>query len=106
MPITAESLPIAFEVLRERLRQENFRLSVDDQLRLQQLLELAGPSVEPAQLKTLLCPIFAANSAQQSRFYEIFDQVFLGLAEAERKRPTPAGADLQKPAPAPPKTVA
>src|SRR2546428_4759883 len=82
MPAAPTFMPIAFEALRERLRQEGFRLGVDHQLRLQELLERIGPHAAPGDLKTLLCPIFAANPAQQKAFYEVFDQVFQGFTEA------------------------
>ena len=51
MPAAPTFMPIAFEALRERLRQEGFRLGVDHQLRLQELLERIGPHAAPGDLK-------------------------------------------------------
>jgi hypothetical protein len=101
MPASTAPLPFAYEVLYERLRQEGFRLGVDHQLRVQELLSLAAVDalhVGPADLKTLLCPVFATNRAQQEAFYRVFDEVHTRVealaktraaaqAPVERKRP-------------------
>jgi hypothetical protein len=82
MPV--ETQEVAFEALYLRLRQEGFRTGVDQQLRMQELLE--GLECGPADLKTVLCPIFATNPTQQAVFYRVFDEVFSSLAAA----PAPA----------------
>ena len=71
---------VAFEALYIRLRQEGFRSGVDQQLRLQELLDRVG--CEPQHLKTVLCPLFATNATQQSVFYRVFDEVFPTLGTA------------------------
>ena len=75
---------IAFGTLYLRLRQEGFHTGVDQQLRMQELLD--NLNCAPADLKTVLCPIFASNPTQQAVFYRVFDEVFSLLADA----PAPA----------------
>src|SRR6185295_16451146 len=85
-------LPFAYEVLYERLRQEGFRLGVDHQLRVQELLSLAAVDarhVGPADLKTVLCPVFATNRAQQEAFYRVFDEVHTRVEAVTPKPGTP-----------------
>jgi hypothetical protein len=43
---------------------------------LQQLLARLGGDCAPEDLKTLLCPIFATDKAQQEQFYRAFDTCF------------------------------
>lgn len=80
-----ESKGVAFEALYLRLRQEGFRTGVDQQLRMQELLERV--ECGPGDLKTVLCPIFATNPGQQAVFYRVFDEVFGSLGETP---PAPA----------------
>ena len=80
----ADRSRIAFEALYLRLRQEGFRTGVDEQLRLQELLDLAD-GCRPGDLKTLLCPIFATNPQQQEAFHRIFQELFPILEAAGRK---------------------
>jgi hypothetical protein len=103
MPAASKSPPVAFELLRQRLRQEGFPIGVDHQLALQELLDRIGPSATPANLKTLLCPIFAVNAAQQARFYEVFDEVF-PIFHAVAPAVKPAGPEAQLAPPPPPLT--
>lgn len=74
----AQTCEVAFEALYLRLRQEGFRTGVDQQLRMQELLDLIA--CEPQDLKTVLCPLFATNATQQAIFYRVFDEVFPLLA--------------------------
>ena len=76
---------VAFEALYLRLRQEGFRTGIDQQLRLQELLERMD--CRPQDLKTVLCPLFATNATQQAIFYRVFDEVFSPLTAAA---PAPA----------------
>jgi hypothetical protein len=62
------------------LRQEGFRTAVDQQLRMQELLDRI--ECEPKDLKTVLCPLFATNVTQQAVFYRVFDEVFPALGAA------------------------
>ena len=92
MPAANPSLPFAYEVLYERLRQEGFRLGVDHQLRVQELLSVRtmdAMHVGPANLKTLLCPLFATNRAQQETFYRVFDEVHADVAKLAPVKPGP-----------------
>jgi hypothetical protein len=91
-------LEVAFEVLYLRLRQEGFRTGVDQQLRMQELLDRM--ECRPQDLKIVLCPLFATNPAQQVIFYRVFDEVFPLLAfetpapaqEAAAQELNPAGS--------------
>ena len=60
----------------ESLRLHGFTIGVGHYLRLQKLLARVGPECGPHELKTLLCPIFATDEREQTRFYEQFDQFF------------------------------
>ncbi len=64
------------------LRRQGFVIGVDHHLRLQELLNKLGPGCKPADLKYLLCPIFAANEKQQQQFYRTFDLYFKPLETA------------------------
>ncbi|NIM18236.1 MAG: hypothetical protein GTO45_40055, partial [Candidatus Aminicenantes bacterium] len=58
------------------LRRQGFIIGVDHHLRLQALLNKLGPDCRPADLKYVLCPVFAANEKQQNQFYRAFDSYF------------------------------
>lgn len=60
----------------ESLRLHGFTIGVGHHLRLQKLLSRVGPECQPHELKTLLCPIFATDEREQTRFYEEFDEFF------------------------------
>src|SRR5262245_46348247 len=60
----------------ESLRSRGFTIGIGHQLRLQKLLSRIGPECKPYELKTLLCPIFATDEREQTRFYEEFDKYF------------------------------
>jgi hypothetical protein len=60
----------------ESLRARGFTIGIGHQLRLQKLLARIGPECKPHELKTLLCPIFATDEREQTRFYEEFEKYF------------------------------
>jgi len=80
---------LVFEELIAHLRGHGFTIGVDHYLRLQQLLSKLGDDCAPEDLKTLLCPIFATDKAQQEQFYNAFDACF----ELFRSSPTNAPKD-------------
>ncbi|HXG64025.1 MAG TPA: SUMF1/EgtB/PvdO family nonheme iron enzyme, partial [Blastocatellia bacterium] len=67
---------LAFGEFIEHLRRHGFTIGVDHYLRLQHLLDRVGGDCAPADLKTILCPIFATNNVQQEQFYHAFDSYF------------------------------
>ncbi|HEX8068535.1 MAG TPA: redoxin domain-containing protein [Pyrinomonadaceae bacterium] len=72
----AGSDQLLFGALVAHLRQRGFVVGVDQYLRLQVLLARVGGRCTPAQLKTLLCPLFATSARQQAQFYQAFDEHF------------------------------
>src|ERR1041384_849640 len=60
----------------ESLRARGFTIGIGHQLRLQKLLSRIGPECKPHELKTVLCPIFATDEREQTRFYEEFEKYF------------------------------
>src|ERR1041384_1832068 len=60
----------------ESLRAHGFIIGIGHQLRLQKLLSRIGPECRPHELKTILCPIFATDEREQTRFYEVFEKHF------------------------------
>src|SRR6185369_8437155 len=60
----------------ESLRARGFTIGIGHQLRLQKLLSRIGPECKPYELKTILCPIFATDEREQTRFYEEFERYF------------------------------
>src|ERR1051325_8598144 len=60
----------------ESLRARGFTIGIGHQLRLQKLLSRIGPNCRPDELKTILCPIFATDEREQTRFYEEFEKYF------------------------------
>ena len=60
----------------ESLRAQGFIIGIGHQLRLQKLLSRIGPECRPHELKTILCPIFATDEREQTRFYEVFEKHF------------------------------
>ena len=67
---------LVFAQFLTELRRQGFRIGVGHYLRLQELLNKAGPETTPKNIKTLLCPIFATNQAEQELFYRAFDNFF------------------------------
>src|SRR5438067_11855271 len=67
---------LIFGDLLELLRQHGFPVGLDHYLRLQALLDKIDGLCAPEELRTLLCPIFAASKSQQEQFYIIFDSYF------------------------------
>lgn len=65
------------------LQAQGFHLGVRKHLQVQELLKKLPPDIEPQALKTLLCPLFATNNQEQSRFYELFDQSWARISLAE-----------------------
>ena len=68
-----------FEGFLDLLRDNGFQLGIDAYLRVQHLVNQLPPGTTPAQLRTLLCPIFAHNEQAQRRFYRLFDHYFSDL---------------------------
>lgn len=92
-----QSVRIAFGDFLIYLQEKGFKIGVDHHLRLQQLLARVAGHCQPAELKTLLCPIFANSRDRQREFYRAFDEFFAIFQPAE------AGPSPQpQPAPAPP----
>lgn len=83
----SEALPFGefFAVLRAR----GYSITLEHHLRLARLLERTGPSLAPANLRGLLCPIFATDASEQEAFYAAFDSYFAALLAPPS--PTPAG---------------
>jgi hypothetical protein len=86
------------------LRQYGFTIGIDHYLRLHELLAQVGGECSPQDLKTLLCPIFATDAAQQESFYRAFDSYFdlfkPNPLDAPQSQSTDAGeviAPAQKP---------
>jgi formylglycine-generating enzyme required for sulfatase activity len=69
-------MDMPFEGFIAYLRRQGFIIGVDHHLRLQELLNRLGPGCQPADLKYLLCPLFATNQKQQQQFYRDFDSYF------------------------------
>lgn len=55
------------------LREQGFKIRIDQYIRIQILLERVDVHSPPSSLKYLLCPIFATNVEQQENFYRVFD---------------------------------
>jgi hypothetical protein len=72
---------LTFGDLVDHLRQNGFNIGIDSHLRLQKVLSKVSGNCSPADLKTLLCPIFATNQKQQEFFYSAFDSYF-GLGQS------------------------
>lgn len=71
------------------LHRQGFIIGVDHHLRLQILLNKLGKKSAPADLKYLLCPIFATNQKQQHQFYRVFDAYFKSLDTGIGEEPAP-----------------
>jgi TolB-like protein/Tfp pilus assembly protein PilF len=84
---------LAFAGFLEQLSRQGFTIGVDRYLRLQELLNQIGGRCAPADLKTLLCPVFAVNKAQQKLFHEAFDSYF-HLFQSPAKKQDPGGAAI------------
>jgi hypothetical protein len=65
------------------LKQQGFLIGTDHYLRLHTILNLLGPGCAPADLKHILCPIFAVNEKQQNKFHDFFDRYFEILSLSE-----------------------
>jgi tetratricopeptide (TPR) repeat protein len=78
-----------FEAFLSALALLGFDVGVERRARLQRILDHLGPDSAPQRLKTLLCPIFASNDAQQDTFYRLFDQLFPELAQPADAPPPP-----------------
>ena len=61
------------------LRARGFAITVEHHLRLARLIERTGSALAPADLKKLLCPIFATDAGEQEAFYAAFDSYFCAL---------------------------
>ncbi|MCP5050776.1 MAG: hypothetical protein GY940_26670, partial [bacterium] len=78
-PIESEKVTLLFADFLAYLHRQGFIIGVDHHLRLQQLLNKLGPGCNPADLKFLICPIFAVSKKQQQQFYRAFDSYFKPL---------------------------
>ena len=65
-----------FAFLLEQLRQQGFEVGVDQHVKVANLLHQVDGRLQPDDLKTHLCPLFAKNRDQQARFYAAFDQLY------------------------------
>ena len=70
---------LPFDELIEQLNRKGFRIGVEHNVRLQALLSRLGDQCSPADLKTLLCPLFATSAQQQQIFYRAFDACYPSL---------------------------
>jgi hypothetical protein len=67
---------IAFGDFVEHLRRHGYVVGLDHYARMMTVLERLGRESSPAQLKTMLCPIFATTAERQARFYQEFDRFY------------------------------
>ena len=56
------------------LEAEEFPIGIGKHLDLQQLISKFPEDIDPLEMKTLLCPLFAKSKQDQAYFYELFDQ--------------------------------
>src|SRR5947209_11944139 len=73
------SAVLIFDEFLGHLRRQGFTIDIAHYLRLQQLLNHLNGECAPAELKMLLCPLFAINRVQQEKFYSAFDLYFRQL---------------------------
>ncbi len=78
-----QNLP--FQEFLAHLARQGFTIGVEHHLRLQAVLNALPPDCPPSDVKSYLCPIFAANAKQQQQFYRAFDAYFAAF-EPERVR--------------------
>src|SRR2546423_5627929 len=90
---------LIFGDLLELLRQHGFPVGLDHYLRLQALLDKIDGLCAPEELRTLLCPIFAASKSQQEQFYRIFDSYFDLFESAPEITETGEAVEKEKNAP-------
>src|SRR5947209_1054614 len=89
---------LVFGELLAHLCRYGFLICVDEYLRLQAVLNRAA-GLRKEDLKTLLCPLLASNTAQQRPPPDAFDPYFELSAAALGGQPLPAGG---QPTAAPP----
>lgn len=70
----AERQPVIFEGFLSHLRRCGFTIGIDHYLRVQTLVGRLGPDCSPADIETVLCPVFATNKEQQEGFYRAFEE--------------------------------
>ncbi len=80
------------------LTRLGFVVGVDHHIRLHTVLNTLGADCPPAQLKSLLCPIFATNAKQQKEFYRAFESYFKAFEPEHAEKvilspSTPLGID-------------
>lgn len=89
--------------LAEELRQARFKVSLQQVIAAQRLLvQLAAKGKipeDPAQIATLLGPIFCASPEDQQRFPGLFDRWHRGRTRPTGQRPEPALPQLPTPSP-------
>jgi tetratricopeptide (TPR) repeat protein len=84
MPETGSTnSPLPFEGFLTILTSRGFKAGIDQRARLLRLLDQPGMEASE-RLKTLLCPVFASNDAQQQEFYNLFDEYFPELSRLEQ----------------------
>jgi formylglycine-generating enzyme required for sulfatase activity len=88
---TDETHDLLFEPFLHQLRGQGFAVGVDHYFRLQAVLDRIEGRCTPAELRTLLCPLFATSPEQQEQFYLAFDEyfAFAGTEEAAAPEPVP-----------------
>ncbi len=93
MPIKT---PLPFENLLADLQRHGFAIGLDHHLRLQAMLAALDGRCMPSDLKSLLCPIFAASEQQQRLFYSLFDHHFSIFALAAPAPPALDPVDIAR----------
>lgn len=75
-----------FEEFVAYLQKNNFVVGVHSYLRLQELLNHIEPHCPPDRLRSILCPIFAANFEEQQQFQYLFDNYFAQFETIDAKQ--------------------
>ncbi|MBX7242223.1 MAG: WG repeat-containing protein [Bacteroidia bacterium] len=65
------------------LRHNGFTVGIHTYMKVQELLNHLDRRVSVDELKTLLCPIFASNPEEQSRFIYLFDNYFASFEDID-----------------------
>ena len=87
--MTARPGLLPFELFIDQLKRQGFDIGVGQYLDLERLLARLGDEFGPAELKMLLCPLFAKSGAQQEQFYSAFDDFYPLLRIEEGTGPGP-----------------
>jgi hypothetical protein len=92
VPAQDTSLIVFGEFLTD-LRRRGFKIGVGHYLRLQELLNKAGPESTPQDMKTLIYPLFATSEVEQEQFYRAFDNFFTIFKPAPPEPAKPGDGD-------------